>query len=120
LHKQPLSITSGFIPARFASIAQANPVGPAPTQITSYVVISVRFPRTSPGYANLKRGSLSAAGRLATIFAIVLTLRASDLRVRHPAHLSVGWILTIKAETLSSPPFPREKGRLFVVFPASM
>src|ERR1700757_1498668 len=40
------------MPARFASIAHANPVGPAPTHIKSYVVILVRFPRLSPGYAN--------------------------------------------------------------------
>ena len=29
-------MTSAVIPARLASIAQANPVGPAPMQITSY------------------------------------------------------------------------------------
>jgi hypothetical protein len=50
-----------------------------------------------------------------------LTLRASDLRVRRPAHLSAGWILTIKAETLCSfSAFPAQKSRLFVVFPATM
>jgi hypothetical protein len=36
LQSAPLSIKTGFIPARTASIAQASPVGPAPMQTKSY------------------------------------------------------------------------------------
>src|SRR5437660_851446 len=43
LHKLPLSITSGFIPARTASIAHARPVGPAPMQIKSYLAMGIQF-----------------------------------------------------------------------------
>ncbi len=41
LHRQPLSITRGRIPARFVSIAHAKPVGPAPMQIRSYVLMKI-------------------------------------------------------------------------------
>src|SRR5271170_1853986 len=50
LQRQPLSMTRALMPARLASMAQARPVGPAPTQIMSYVVIGVRFPRPLFGY----------------------------------------------------------------------
>src|SRR6516162_82914 len=52
LHSAPLSITTGFSPARTASIAQARPVGPAPIETKSYVSMAKLVCRAKTGKAN--------------------------------------------------------------------
>src|SRR5205807_7520561 len=52
LQRHALSMTSGRIPARLASMAVAKPVGPAPMQIMSYAPMRISVCREFLGIAN--------------------------------------------------------------------